>query len=406
MVLSRRLIASCTIVVVACVGAVAVGLRSTPPLPVNWRAALTTETWHAHDGRLVQSLGDGGRIELTLAPGLQHSAEQLLAGADPIKGAVVVVSVDDGRVLALAGRDAANPGANTTELATTAWAPAASVFKLATTAALLDAGLTPEARVCYHEGTRSVEHDNLVDHPELDSRCKSLGYGLARSQNAIIGRLAHDYLDPTSLIRSARRLGFGQRIAFDLPVQPSPFAMPTDSLGFARTAAGFWNADLSAVHGALMAVTIARGGDMPELRIVDRVVDGQARTVWLPPPVPATHAALPPSTAHALARMMVGTTEWGSAARAFRDPASKRARLPVRVAGKTGTLTGRHPLIAYSWFIGFAPADRPEVAFAVLLGRHDSADVRAAEVARSLLSAWLTRDAGDRPVAYNLRGHK
>src|SRR5262249_13354924 len=231
MVLSRRGIASCTMIAVACVGAVAVGLRSTPPHPVDWRAPLTTPTWRASDGgKVVQSLGDGGRIELTLAPGLQRAAVELLAGADPIKGAVIVVSVDDGRVLALAGRDAANPGANATELATTAWAPAASVFKLVTTAALLDVGLTPDARVCYHAGKSSVEHDNLVDHPELDGRCKSLGYGLARSQNAIIGRLAHDYLDSASLIRSARKLGFGERIAFDLPVQPSPFAMPTDSL--------------------------------------------------------------------------------------------------------------------------------------------------------------------------------
>jgi peptidoglycan glycosyltransferase len=89
--------------------------------------------------------------------------------------------------------------------------------------------------------------------------------------------------------------------------------------------------------------------------------------------------------------MMVGTTEWGSANRAFRDPSSGRRRLAgVRVAGKTGTLTGHDPALAYSWFVGFAPADHPQVAFAVLLGRQDEADIRAAEVARALLANWLT----------------
>jgi cell division protein FtsI/penicillin-binding protein 2 len=93
--------------------------------------------------------------------------------------------------------------------------------------------------------------------------------------------------------------------------------------------------------------------------------------------------------------MMIGTTEWGSATRAFRDPSTHRRRLAgVRVAGKTGTLTGKDPGgLAYSWFVGFAPADKPEVAFAVLLGRADEADIRAAEVARALLATWLTTES-------------
>ena len=98
--------------------------------------------------------------------------------------------------------------------------------------------------------------------------------------------------------------------------------------------------------------------------------------------------------------MMVGTTEWGSANRAFRDRATGRRRLAgVRVAGKTGTLTAHDESgLAYSWFVGFAPADHPQVAFAVLLGRADEADVRAAEVARALLATWMT--SGDRAPAF------
>ena len=115
-----------------------------------------------------------------------------------------MVSVDDGRVLALAGRHRAAPATNDVRLATSAWAPAASVFKLVTSAALLGEGVTPATRVCYHGGVHSVEADNLEDHPELDGRCKSLGYGLAKSQNAILARLAHDHLDPVKLERGAR----------------------------------------------------------------------------------------------------------------------------------------------------------------------------------------------------------
>jgi cell division protein FtsI/penicillin-binding protein 2 len=310
-----------------------------------------------------------------------------------------MVAVDDGRVLALAGRHRDAPRTNDVRLATSAWAPAASVFKLVTATALLGEGVTPATRVCYHGGVHSVEADNLEDHPELDGRCKSLGYGLAKSQNAILARLAHDHLDPIKLERAARALGFGEAPPFELPTTASTLALPSDPLAFARVAAGFWNTNLSPLHGALLAATIARGGEMPSLHLVDRVVDGSGRSLPLPARA-APHRAIAPETAAALTQMMVGTTEWGSANRAFRDSSTGRRRLAgVRVAGKTGTLTGRDEGgLAYSWFVGFAPADHPKVAIAVLLGRGGETDTRAADVARALLATWMT--AGEHAPAF------
>jgi peptidoglycan glycosyltransferase len=394
----RWLIALAAFAAVASIGAVAVALRTHPP--VDWRRVLATSLApRADGGRLVQPLADGGRVELTLDAELQHAAERLLGEADPVQGAAVVLAVDDGRVLALAGRHRNAPQANDVRLATNAWAPAASVFKLVTSAALLAEGVTPATRVCYHGGVHSVEADNLEDHPELDGRCKSLGYGLAKSQNAILARLAHDHLDPIKLERAARALGFGEAPLFELPTSASTLSLPSDPLAFARVAAGFWNTNLSALHGALLAATIARGGETPSLHLVDRVVDGGGRVQPLPARA-AAHRAIAPSTAEALAQMMVGTTEWGSANRAFRDSSTGRRRLAgVRVAGKTGTLTGKDADgLAYSWFVGFAPADHPQIAFAVLLGRADEADVRAAEVARALLATWMT--SGDHAPAF------
>ena len=48
----------------------------------------------------------------------------------------------------------------------------------------------------------------------------------------------------------------------------------------------------------------------------------------------------------------------------------------------SGTLSGADPFIAYSWFVGFAPAEHPEVAFAVLLGNAKGAPLRAHQVAK------------------------
>lgn len=383
----RRLLALATILAVASLGAVALALRARPQ--VDWRAALGHLEPRAQAGRMVQPLDDGGRVELTLEPELQRAAEHLLAEADPIQGAAVLVSVEDGRILALAGH-ARGAAANDARLALTAWAPAASVFKLVTTAALLDGGLPPATQVCYHGGVHSVEADNLADRPELDERCRSLGYGLAKSQNAIIARLAHDHLDPVRLERAARAFGFGEPLPFDLPASTSTLTLPSDGLAFARVAAGFWHSSLSPLHGALLAATIARDGEMPVARLVERIVDGEGR-VRPVTPTATPRRALAPETARTLARMMIGTTEWGSANHAFHDPTTHRRRLEgVRVAGKTGTLSDDK--FAYSWFVGFAPADHPQVAFAVLLGRADEDSLRAADVARAMVAVWLTTE--------------
>ena len=83
-------------------------------------------------------------------------------------------------------------------LATDVWAPAASVFKLVTASALVAAGVDPSDKVCFHGGLRSVQESNLRD-DKRDSRCESLTYGVAHSNNAILGKLAFQKLAPAEL---------------------------------------------------------------------------------------------------------------------------------------------------------------------------------------------------------------
>jgi cell division protein FtsI/penicillin-binding protein 2 len=91
--------------------------------------------------------------------------------------------------------------------------------------------------------------------------------------------------------------------------------------------------------------------------------------------------------------MMVGTTEFGTARLGFRDKRTNRPLLPgIAVAGKTGSLDRKEPgaqYLAYSWFVGFAPAERPEVAVAVLLGNGTDWHVKAHQVAREVLGSYF-----------------
>jgi len=271
------------------------------------------------------------------------------------------------------------------------WAPAASIFKLVTATALVEHGVSPDTRVCYHDGVHSVEESNLRSNPRLDRACNSLAFALAKSQNAIVARLAHDHLDEKSLAAEARALGFGVQLPFALPVEPSTAHVPDGGLAFARTAAGFWNTTLSPLHGAYLAATLARGGVTPPLRLIDRVVDrdGNAVRVQAAP----ERRVVGEAAARAVGRMMVGTTEFGTARFGFRDKRTNRPLLPgIAVAGKTGSLDRRDPAaphLSYSWFVGYAPAERPEVAVAVLLGNGADWHVKAHQVAREVLGSYF-----------------
>jgi cell division protein FtsI/penicillin-binding protein 2 len=87
--------------------------------------------------------------------------------------------------------------------------------------------------------------------------------------------------------------------------------------------------------------------------------------------------------------MMMGTTTFGTAAKSF---GSKRHALPsgIQAAGKTGSLTRSNPFLHYSWFVGFAPVDKPKVAFAVLLGNPERWQIKAHHAARALLGQYLS----------------
>jgi cell division protein FtsI/penicillin-binding protein 2 len=337
----------------------------------------------------VQVFSDGAHAELTLDPRLQALADKTLAAHPTPYAAAVLLSVDDGRVLALAGRSEAEPTLDAADLAMKPWAPAASVFKIVTAAALVERGVGPSTRVCYHDGVHAIEPSNLTAHPRLDDACRDLAFGVAKSQNAIIARLAHDHLTPEGLFAAARRFGFGHPLDFDLPLAASAIDVPRqDPLEYARTAAGFWHSTLSPLHGAAIAATIARGGTTPPLRMVERVVDTQGEEIEIDGA--RSERVVSAEVAAAVGRMMVGTTEFGTARLGFVDKHSGRRVLPgVAVAGKTGSLSRKEPFLYYSWFVGYAPAERPEVAFAVLLGNGARWRWKAHQVAADLLAGYF-----------------
>jgi len=340
---------------------------------------------------LVQDLNDGHRILLTLDPVLQDSALTIFKNREVPYAAAVMLDLRDNSVLALAGHSSMDPEVDPLEVVTAAWAPAASTFKLVTTAALLDAGVaTPSTSVCFSGGLHGIGDDDLTDDPSRDTRCESLSDAIAHSYNLVIGKLALRHLDQTQLASMAKSLQFEQKIPFELSVERSPAHIPADPVDRAKVAAGFWNVDLSPVHGAVLASIFARRGTYQPPHLIAQVMspDGSDLT----PKRPEVDRVLSQEVAEQLGEMMVGTTRVGTARKSFRDPQGNDYVAGVTVAGKTGSLTGKKaPALNYNWFIGYAPAERPEIAFAVLLANSPKWRIKAHYAARRLVQIYTER---------------
>jgi cell division protein FtsI/penicillin-binding protein 2 len=349
------------------------------------------------DGRkMTADLGNGFIGELTLDPRLQKESKKILERGKVPVGAVVVMDVQTGDVLALADRyKSEHPAAPHFEeggpqsLALRAFAPAASVFKVVTAAALLEAGVGPQAQYAYVGGHHRVNAEHLAEPPK-GAPTADLGDGLSKSINGLFARLAAEKLDHDALEVISHRFLFNQVVPFPAMTEASVVQVPRNQLERARMAAGFFHSKMAPLHAAVLAAGIANDGMMPAPRIVTRITGPDAVVEEAPAPT-TLGRAVEAETARQLSRMLRNTTEDGTARRSFSKV--PKALEGIDVAGKTGTLTDDTTRTDYTWFVGFAPAQNPKVAFAVLVGNGELWYVRATDVARDVLAAYFDGQA-------------
>jgi len=271
-------------------------------------------------------------------------------------------------------------------------APAASIFKVVTGAALVErASLNSDTRQCYHGGRSRISADELRDDPAKDKWCATLGEAMGRSLNVVFGRLAQKHLVPEDIARMGGAFGFGSTIPFVVPNQAPSIDIPEEPLEFARTSAGFWHTTLSPLAAVGIAQTIASDGVTLQPRIVSKVID-KGQTAWEDDGKPKIlRRAIQAPTAKEVAKMMTHTVIDGSARAAFHDNKGHSYLPGVSIAGKTGTLTKAEKEQTYTWFVGFAPADRPEVAVATLVVNTPTWHIKAPDLARDALRAYFAK---------------
>jgi peptidoglycan glycosyltransferase len=345
------------------------------------RPAIDLDHMAPHGGHWVAPLATGGDVQLTLDSELQQAATKILAGANAVRGGMVVLDAHTGQVLAWA--ETARDGHHHQTL-TTARVPAASVFKLVTTAALFETTtLSPRDEVCISGGLHDIERRHL-DAPHGDAiECSPFEYAIGYSKNAVFAQLATHRLLRSSLIDTARALGFNGHVPFELEVPVGALDVPYGDLEFARTAAGFQGSTLSPLGAAYLASVIAHGGEATRIRVSEPdVADADE-------PAEVARRVLKPRTAERIKRMMEVTVRSGTCHHAFTDDNGRPFLGSIRVAGKTGTLRPEANEGMTSWFMGFAPSQKPEIIVSVMLENGSVWRHKANELARDLLRHYF-----------------
>ncbi len=322
------------------------------------------------DGRLY-SPRKGVLEPLTIDALLQKQLTDILVSYQTPYAAVVALEPSTGRVLAMAEHSELSPELR--GLCTKAVYPAASVFKVVTATALLEAGVPADELVCYSGGKRKVLEAQLDD-SQGDARCLTLSTALGHSANVAFAKLTAKYLDPGKLKAVTKAFRFNTPITFVVPTEPSLAAIPEDTYPFSLAGAGFGDVFMSPLHGAAMVAVAANHG------------------VWRNPVLfardqSAHERVMPSEVAEQLTAMMEETVTTGTAHRIFNE----RGMRVAGAVGKTGSLADKKPFRDYTWFVGFAPKDAPKIAVAAVIVNDPHWRIRATWLGREAMRLYLDR---------------
>ncbi len=341
------------------------------------------------ENRFVSKFGENVQVIYTLDPVLQEKISSLFERYKVPYGAFVALSPKTGKILAMVGYS--QKDGPDQQLALRATYPAASVFKIVTAAAALEKGkVEPDTVINFRGGLYSLSPRNWTDNPRKDRNKITLSDAMGKSCNVAFAKVALRWLDADDLLRSAEKFGFNNSINFEFPVQQSKVYVEDTESSIAKTAAGFGNVTLSPLHGAMIASAIANDGRMVEPRVIEKIfIDGREAYNFERKEGPA---GISHETAEKLGQMMVKTVEKGTARHAFYTRRGEAYLKDMVIGGKTGSLEGNDPQGDYSWFIGMAPLDDPEIAIAALVINRPSWQIKAPFVAREGLLTYFNNN--------------
>ena len=252
----------------------------------------------------------------------------------------------------------------------------ASISKIITTAAAMRAGLDPDVFIQSLDcrGAERIGH-GIVWCTSPSGRLTGLNQAMAASCNMAFAQMGVR-VGRAALVDELHRWGFDH----DFAVAPAGrVRRPEGDLRqLADLAIGLEAADITPLHGALLAAVMADGGRMPE----PMLIVAEEGPLGLEPherPLLAARDVIDPATLPVLARAMQAVPLYGTAAGV--------APLDFPVIMKTGT--GAEWRLGYhANYVGVAPWPNPRVAFSLRI-THEPTSMHVNRTAREVLSTLL-----------------
>ena len=340
----------------------------------------------------------GNNVVTTLNASLQNLAYNLLGSNE---GAIIALEPATGKTLAMVSKPDYDPNTlkdnfqsilNDSESkvllnqATQGIFVPGSIFKIITTLAYMRSGYKPDKYSFDCEGAISLISD---DGQERSISCyngevhghQNLKESFADSCNASYANIGQT-IKPDKMKSVCKELLFNTKLPTSIPTAKSVFDIDNGSSQWqiGATAIGQGNTQISPMHAVMLASIIANKGELMEPYIIDRIESAEGKTLRSTPPKKAGKY-LSSSEASILREMMEAVVTEGTG--------YNIAGRSYTAAGKTGTAEvssrGNN-----AWFIGYAPADDPQIAVCVLVENAGAASSVSVPIAAALFDEYFS----------------
>lgn len=340
---------------------------------------------------LTKSKRMGDNVVTTLDKALQLKAYELLGNR---KGAIIAIEPSTGKILCMVSKPDFNPNEivlnwetlindeeNSPLLnrATQGLYPPGSTFKILTAAEYL---IENKDQNFTYNCTGQDDFDGKIIHCYNNKAHgeETLSEAFAVSCNTAFATLGNN-IDIDKLNTLANELLFNKPLPYPLPFSSSSYTLTSknNSAQKAETVIGQGQTMITPLHNALIASTIANGGILMKPYLIDHTENfkGKAREKNMPD---VYGELLDTDLSRTLTEFMIEVMESGTGKQGASDA--------FTTAGKTGS--AENPFgEAHGWFVGFAPADNPQIAIAIVIENAGSSSESAVPIANELFELYI-----------------
>lgn len=353
----------------------------------------------------------GASVELTIDPVAQQAAYKALG---ELQGSVVVLQPKTGRILAMVSKPGFDPNAlavhdtaavNATYAALLK-APGdplingaintlnfpGSTFKPIVSSAAFGSGDYTENSQLPDLSRLTLPGTDAVVSNDTGASCAgggtvSIALAQINSCNIPFAELGMK-LGSNTIRAQAEAFGFNKQLSIPMAVTPSVYPSNYNEPQTGMSAFGQASDKATPLQMAMVSAGIADGGTVMTPNLVDYIRSADLQTLQSFSPKAFNQAATS-QVAATVAQMMVDGVNNGVASNARIDG--------VSVGGKTGTAQNATGQPYTLWFTGFAPADNPQYAIAVVVengggqGQSGTGNSVAAPIAKKVLEAVLNK---------------